>query len=123
MCYIKFPLKFQLNFVDCGGLKNVSSILQVCDTYVGDKLVKLQLWDTAGQERYRAITSQFYRGSHAVILMFDLTFKKSFESIRTWLSLVRENCPNDPYIILIGNKSDLKSTVSYECVQVCVFLV
>ena len=35
--------------------------------------VKLQIWDTAGQERYKAIVTAYYRGAHAIILVFDLS--------------------------------------------------
>ena len=38
-----------------------------------DVLIKLQIWDTAGQESFRSITRIFYKGSHAVMLVFDIT--------------------------------------------------
>lgn len=34
------------------------------------KRVCVNLWDTAGQERYKAITRQFYNGSHGVLLVY-----------------------------------------------------
>ncbi|KAK1340817.1 hypothetical protein QTO34_017211 [Cnephaeus nilssonii] len=55
---------------------------------VGDSQVALQLWDTAGQERYRCITQQFFRKADGVIVMYDLTAKQSFLSVRQWLSSV-----------------------------------
>lgn len=42
---------------------------------------KLQIWDTAGQERFRAITSAYYKGSHAVLMVYDLTDNSSFEAV------------------------------------------
>ncbi|XP_036156354.1 EF-hand calcium-binding domain-containing protein 4B isoform X3 [Myotis myotis] len=59
--------------------------------HVGDSQVALQLWDTAGQERYRCITQQFFRKADGVIVMYDLTAKQSFLSVRQWLSSVEEN--------------------------------
>ncbi|XP_045686503.1 EF-hand calcium-binding domain-containing protein 4B isoform X2 [Phyllostomus hastatus] len=56
--------------------------------HVGDSQVALQLWDTAGQERYRCITQQFFRKADGVIVMYDLTAKQSFLSVRQWLSSV-----------------------------------
>ncbi len=35
--------------------------------------VKLQIWDTAGQERFKTITTAYYRGAQALILVFDIT--------------------------------------------------
>lgn len=35
--------------------------------------IKLQIWDTAGQESFRSITRIFYKESHAVLLVFDIT--------------------------------------------------
>ena len=44
--------------------------------------VKLQIWDTAGQERFGGITSTYYRGSHGVIVVFDVTKRNSFVNIK-----------------------------------------
>ena len=43
--------------------------------------VKLQIWDTAGQERFGGITSTYYRGSHGVIVVFDVTKGNTFANI------------------------------------------
>lgn len=48
---------------------------------IDGNVCKLQIWDTAGQERFRAITSAYYKGSHAVIVVYDLTDENS-ESFR-----------------------------------------
>ena len=52
---------------------------------VGQHPVKLQLWDTAGQERYAAITSAYYRGAQAVIIVYDITNRNSFDMIKSKL--------------------------------------
>ena len=79
---------------------------QICDIPIDGKLVKLELWDTAGQERYESITTQYYRGSHAVIIVFDLSCRESFNSLKKWIPLVREHCSDEAYLILVGNKCD-----------------
>ncbi|KAK6301982.1 hypothetical protein J4Q44_G00280350 [Coregonus suidteri] len=50
--------------------------------------VKLQIWDTAGQERFRSITHAYYRDAHALILLYDVTNKASFDNIKVRLSPV-----------------------------------
>ena len=49
---------------------------------INGERVKLQLWDTAGQERYRTITQAYYRGSHGVLVVYDVTSRNSFENIK-----------------------------------------
>lgn len=40
--------------------------------------VKLQMWDTAGQERFKSILTSYYKGTHGVLLVFDITDRQSF---------------------------------------------
>jgi Ras-related protein Rab-1A len=47
-------------------------------------VVKLQIWDTAGQERFRTITGAYYKGAHAILIVYDITRKESFEDIDTF---------------------------------------
>ena len=52
---------------------------------VNGKRIKLQIWDTAGQEQFRSVIATYYRGADGVIVMFDLTSKKSFYNVQNWL--------------------------------------
>ena len=53
---------------------------------IGNKIVKLQIWDTAGQERFRTITSAYYKGADAVIMVYDVTRQESFDEVDSfWL--------------------------------------
>ncbi|CAH1794637.1 unnamed protein product [Owenia fusiformis] len=69
--------------------------------------VKLQIWDTAGQERFRSITRAYYRDAQALLLLYDVTTKASFDNIRAWLAEINEYAQDDVVIMLLGNKSDM----------------
>ncbi|XP_033161498.1 ras-related protein Rab-26 isoform X3 [Drosophila mauritiana] len=68
--------------------------------------VKLQIWDTAGQERFRSVTHAYYRDAHALLLLYDVTNKTTYDNIRAWLGEIREYAQEDVVIVLIGNKAD-----------------
>ena len=61
-------------------------------------------------EKYKAISSSYYRGSHAAFVVFDLTSRTSFESVTRWIeSYYKSNNPQfQKNVVLIGNKVDLE---------------
>lgn len=67
--------------------------------------VKLQIWDTAGQERFRTITNTYYRGTHGVIVVYDVTNGESFGNVKRWLQEIESNC-DIVNKVLVGNKND-----------------
>ncbi|XP_032067350.1 ras-related protein Rab-37 isoform X2 [Thamnophis elegans] len=76
---------------------------------VDDVKVKLQIWDTAGQERFRSVTHAYYRDAQALLLLYDITSKVSFDSIRAWLTEIHDYAQKDVVIMLLGNKADMSS--------------
>jgi len=86
---------------------------------IDKKIVKLQIWDTAGQERFRTITSAYYRGSHGIIMVYDVTNEESFEAVESWLSEVNRHAPESTVKLLVGNKADLhdKKVIASEKAQ------
>ena len=75
---------------------------------IDDNDIKLCIWDTAGQERYRSITRSYYRRTHGVILVYDITNRHTFQAIRDWLTEIRENTDGKPEILLLANKVDIE---------------
>lgn len=74
---------------------------------IDDKKVKLQIWDTAGSERFRAVTSGYYRGAHGVIVVFDVSDRRSFDHVRYWLTEAGKYAPESARRMLVGNKCDI----------------
>ncbi|XP_018302438.1 ras-related protein Rab-37 isoform X1 [Mycetomoellerius zeteki] len=89
------------NFAATVGIGFTNKVVTVDDTPI-----KLQIWDTAGQERFRSVTHAYYRDAHALLLLYDVTNKTSYDNIRAWLSEIREHANEDVVIMLLGNKSD-----------------
>ncbi|XP_076283611.1 ras-related protein Rab-37 isoform X3 [Lasioglossum baleicum] len=89
------------NFAATVGIGFTNKVVVVDDTSI-----KLQIWDTAGQERFRSVTHAYYRDAHALLLLYDVTNKTSYDNIRAWLSEIREHANEDVVIMLLGNKSD-----------------
>lgn len=82
-----------------------------------DHTIRVQIWDTAGQERFRAITSNYYKGAMGALLVFDVTKPITFRNVERWLSEVKTNAAENIVVMLIGNKSDLRSTGATEEVR------
>ena len=70
------------------------------------KIVKIQIWDTAGQDRFRSITKNYYKGAHGIILIYDVTSRKTFENVQHWITQIKEEVSDKVNIILVGNKID-----------------
>nr|XP_005584922.1 PREDICTED: ras-related protein Rab-37 isoform X2 [Macaca fascicularis] len=71
--------------------------------------IDFRIWDTAGQERFRSVTHAYYRDAQALLLLYDITSKSSFDSIRAWLTEIHEYAQRDVVIMLLGNKADMSS--------------
>jgi small GTP-binding protein len=76
-----------------------------------NKTINLDIWDTAGQEIYRSISKLFYKGASVGILVYDITSRKSFESIKDyWYNELKDNTEEGIIFNLVGNKEDLYET-------------
>jgi small GTP-binding protein len=93
---------FGQGYCECIGVE-----FRTCTIEFDDKSVKLQIWRTKGQERFRTVPKAYLRNAVGVILVFDLTNKKSFNDLSIWLNKVRKFCVPDASVTLVGNKSDL----------------
>jgi len=74
---------------------------------------KLAVWDTAGQERFRTLTSSYYRGAHALILVYDTSDRQTFSNLTYWVEEVRKYSTNpDAVVMVVGNKVDASRAVT-----------
>ena len=67
--------------------------------------IKLVLWDTAGQERFHSMALKTLKAVQGVIVVFDVSIKRTFNSVNSWLNDIKDNLDN-PCLVLFGNKID-----------------
>ncbi|KAA0152792.1 hypothetical protein FNF27_06561 [Cafeteria roenbergensis] len=92
------------NFVD-SFISTIGVDFRFKSVKIDSKNVKLQIWDTAGQERFKTITAAYYRGADGIILVYDVTNRESFDSIRKWVREV-DRYASQHCKLLVANKSD-----------------
>ena len=69
--------------------------------------VNCYIYDTAGQERYESLSRSYFKRADAVLLVYDISDKKSFEKIKDYyIKAIKENCKKEIIILLLGNKAD-----------------
>ena len=73
----------------------------------------LQIWDTGGQERYRPVLATCYKNAFGVILVYDVTNKKTFSNLQQWLAEVNEFNGADLPKLLVGMIKFLFSLPTY----------
>jgi small GTP-binding protein len=76
---------------------------------VRNQRIKLQMWDTAGHERYRSITTGYYRGSHIMCLIYDITSRESFRNLKHWMDDIYKHGFLPLLFVVLGNKCDKES--------------
>lgn len=69
--------------------------------------VKIHIWDKAGSDRCRIMNASYYRGTHGVLLVYDITNRQSFLDLRTWHRELFDEIEDLPSIVIVGTKSDL----------------
>eukprot|EP00703_Trepomonas_sp_PC1_P005030 JAP91576.1 Rab-like protein [Trepomonas sp. PC1] len=74
--------------------------------------VQLNIWDTAGQETWcNSVGTAYYRGTDAVVFVYDVTQATSLQNIQKWYKnfIETETSKSHP-MFLVGNKIDKPNT-------------
>jgi small GTP-binding protein len=70
--------------------------------------VDIIIWDLPGQATYQNILPIYLRRAQAVVIVFDLTCRTTFDNVKNWKAFMSQHIAPIP-IVLVGNKSDLTS--------------
>jgi small GTP-binding protein len=80
--------------------------------------IKFDIWDTCGSERFNTLNAFYYRNSDAVILMYDISNKTTFDDLHVWRKQLEQHIEDyrDLFIAVVGVKYDLIDSrqVKYE---------
>jgi small GTP-binding protein len=74
--------------------------------------IEFRIWDTSGDEKFcgASFINTYYRSTNAVLILFDVTSRESFEHVTSpWLARIESAClkPENVVRCLIANKTDL----------------
>ena len=104
-----FILRFTENKFEKSYLSTAGIDYKVKIVTIKEKQYSLCFYDTAGQEKYRSITLNVIKDAQGIIVMYDVTDTKSFESIPNWIQSIKDKKGSAFPMILVGNKIDLES--------------
>ncbi|KAG6677809.1 hypothetical protein I3842_14G045600 [Carya illinoinensis] len=101
--------RFARNEFDTNSKATIGVEFQTQVVEIDGKEVKAQIWDTAGQERFRAVTSAYYRGAVGALIVYDISRRTTFDSVKRWLEELSTHCDTTMARMLVGNKCDLEN--------------
>lgn len=84
--------------------------------HVNGEAIQVQVWDTAGQEQFHKITTSYYRGANAIILVFDVSDALTFNNVEYWMKSIKAHAADSVHVVLVGNKTDLRTSSSSSCI-------
>ena len=94
--------EFSKNYMTTSGID-----LKTTDIEIKNKKIHIQLWDTAGQEKYKAITKNLFLKVMGALIIYDITNEASYNNLKAWVKLIKEESGKHMQLIILGNKSDL----------------
>ena len=72
------------------------------------KSLTFDVWDTSGRKEYRSLARIFFNDAKAIILVYDVTNKKSFTEMKDfWYEQIKQLGDKDIILAIAANKSDL----------------
>lgn len=96
---------FEVNIMGTAGLDLKKKIIEI----KGEK-IKIYIFDSAGQERFRSIAKNQFAKADGILVIYDITDRKSFEGVNMWMNSIQKELEGGTECLLIGNKIDLVSS-------------
>lgn len=81
--------------------------------------INYHIWDLSGNRRFDKVKETYYQGVHGIILVYDCTSYESLVNIIDRIEFIKQNVEKDQvYIMIAGNKVDLKDSIKVKEVHV-----
>ena len=75
---------------------------------VKDIIINLNIWDTCGLVDFSACYPSLYKNASLAIVVYSIDNMESFEHLKNWTNVLKENSKPDILVFIVGNKNDLK---------------
>ena len=69
--------------------------------------MKFSIHDLGGQDEFAQVRKSYFRGAHSCFIVFDVTNRASFETVKDWYNETLDYAGRSTLVIIIGNKVDL----------------
>jgi len=78
---------------------------------VDNTTCRLVIWDLAGQTGFERVRRHYYQGLSALILVYDMTNRESFDNATRWLVEAYKYSGEIPPTAILANKVDLRESM------------
>eukprot|EP01083_Nonionella_stella_P131699 400295_1 len=68
--------------------------------------VKINFWDVSGHPEFYEVRNEFYKDTQGILLVYDVTSRRSFEDLDAWLKESKEFGVKNPVVYVFANKID-----------------
>ena len=113
--------EFHKAICDCLSMKDILSTIGITyftkTVYFKGKIIKQMVFDTSGQERFRSINKNYLRSADAVIFIYSVKDRYSFDFKNYHKEVVERAAEKNLISILVGNHCNCapeEREVSYE---------
>ena len=101
-----FIIRYTENQFQDEYLATIGIDFRIVTKKIRERQYKLFFYDTMGQEKYKSVALNIIKLAEGVILIYDITNGKSFDSIPNWIEKIQNVKGNKFPLILCGNKVD-----------------
>ncbi|MFW9961717.1 MAG: Rab family GTPase [Candidatus Thorarchaeota archaeon] len=80
---------------------------------INNHTVRLVIWDLAGQTGFERVRKHYYQGCSALILVYSVINRESFENLTWWMVEAFKYNQMIPPTAILANKIDLRSSENF----------